>query len=188
MYQISYKDVLYNPGDITNFYNYKWSINLKSCTSLNSSYIYICIYIHICINYTSIKKQIWWSYECVCTIITVSDVVMHKIPVTYRTSWPLNVISCSVVRVEMVLGYELVNEVFVFHLPLNSHLLFYLKSPFLAVCTSFHHVWQWQNKERNRSPCTWRGLRGGGSQVFSRLDPLIFWDCLSLVPEQVSPW
>ena len=37
MYQISYKDVLYNPGDIANFYNYKWSIALKSCTSLYST-------------------------------------------------------------------------------------------------------------------------------------------------------
>ena len=87
----------------------------------------------------------------------------------------------------MVLGYELFNEVFVFHLPLNPHLLFYLKSSFLEVCTSFHHVWQWQNEESNQSPCTWTWLRGGGGQVFSRLDPSVFWDCLSLVPEQVSP-
>ena len=51
-YKISYKDILYNTGNIANIYNnYKWSITFKNCESL---YYTPVTYVILYSNYASI--------------------------------------------------------------------------------------------------------------------------------------
>ena len=56
MYKVSYKDTLYNTGDIANIlasiYNSRWSITFRNCESPYHMYNSIILYI----NCTSIKK------------------------------------------------------------------------------------------------------------------------------------
>lgn len=97
---------------------------------------------------------------------------MYIIPVTFRSSWPLSAVSCSGLLVALVLGHESVLWSPCLPSSTESTPFVLSKSPFLAVHTSFHYFWQWQNKESNQSGFIWRWLGGGGMSWFLKLCPL----------------
>lgn len=130
-----------------------------------------------------------WSIftEYVCTSITISDIVLYIIPVIFRASQPLGVVSCWSLHVMLVLCYEFVPWSPCLPSSTESMPVVSSETAFLAVHSSFYYFWQQQAGKATEAAALEVTGRWGKPWIFQPSPLLSLRGLLPQGPAQVSP-